>query len=191
MEWKQILAALISGGVLTAIIKGVFDLIKHRMSIKDAFPNAIKNINRVYARLNELKARVECDRVLIITTHNGGGIPRAGAPLYASVLYETYDKNVESIRDSWQNRRVDEVFIKVLAQLETEDCVEATVDEMDEGALKYALTGHSLNGTIIAKIKSTPESYYYLSCSFKNVKKINVEAKLSILDTVSKIKDIL
>src|SRR5690606_21561155 len=191
MEWKQILAALISGGVLTAIIKGVFDLIKHKMSIRDAFPNAIKNINRVYARLNELKARVECDRVLIITTHNGGGIPRAGAPLYASVLYETYDKNVESIRDSWQNRRVDEVFIKMLAQLETEDCVEATIDEMDDGALKYALTAHHLNGTILAKIKSTPENYYYLSCSFKNTKKINVEAKLSILDTVSKIKDIL
>lgn len=191
MDWKQLIAALISGGVLTAIIKGVFDLVKHKMSIRDAFPNAIKNINRVYSRLNELKSKVECDRVLIITTSNGGGIPRAGAPLYASVLYETYDKNVESIRDSWQARRVDESYISLLARLETHDVVDVPTELLEEGVLKYVLTAHNINGTMIAKIKSTPENYYYIMCSFKNAKHMKIEAKLSILDTITKISNIL
>jgi len=190
-EWGQILIALLTGGALTALIKGTIGIIKKRMELRSAFPEAIKKIKKIYSLMDELKAEVECDRVLIMSTKNGGGIPRPGAHLYASVLYETFDKKMEAVMPYWQQRQVDLAYVKVLSGLEEYGVIEIDTVDIDDGLLKDIYISHGVKKSIVAKIKSTSNHYYYLSCNFTSKNSANLQAKVKISDVAIRIRDII
>ncbi len=188
----EILIALVTGGALTALIKGIFDLVKSRMARSNAFNDAITEISKVYEVMDELKSKSSCDRVLILSTKNGGGVPVAGSNLYASVLFETYDKGLEPVKQSWQNRLIDEPYIKILSMLEKENLIVVDPKKMDEGLLKDIYIATGVSRSIIAKIKSTPQRYYYISCSYSDAATAEeLAVKVHTLDAVEKIRGIL
>jgi len=191
MDWGPIIVALLTGGALTALIKGMFDVIRARMDQATAFPDAIRKIKEIYSLMDDLKAEVECDRVLIMSTKNGGGIPRPGAHLYASVLYETFDKKLEAVMPYWQQRQVDLAYVKILSKVEEKNVVDIDTEDMDEGILKDIYLSNGIEKSIVAKIKAKPNYYYYISCNFTNSKKANLAAKVKILDVATRIKDII
>lgn len=191
MDWGPIIVALLTGGALTTLIKGTFDVIKSRMDKETVFPETIRKIKQIYSLMDDLKSEVGCDRVLIMSTKNGGGIPRPGAHLYASVLYETFDKKLEAVMPYWQHRQVDLAYVKILSKVEERNVVYIDTDDMDEGILKDIYLSNKIKSSIVAKIKATPNHYYYISCNFTNNKNANLVAKVKILDIATRIKDII
>lgn len=190
--YSEIIIALITGGVFTAIIKGIFDLVKSRSAKKNAFHNTINDLNFIYEELDALKSKASCDRVLVLSTKNGGGIPVPGASLYASILFETYDKSLASVKRSWQNRLIDESYVRILLRLEEEDIVTLDTKTMDDGLLKDIYTTSGVKKSVIAKIKATEKRYYYISCNFNDAKAAEeLAVKVHVLDAVEKIRGIL
>lgn len=191
--YTEIIVALLTGGVLTALVKGVFDLIKSRLVRKNAFQDTINDLNVIYEEMDALKSKTGCDRVLVIATKNGGGIPVPGASLYASVLFETYDKTLGSIKRSWQNRLIDEAYVKILLRLEEENIIVTEPENMDDGLLRDIYVTSGVKKSVIAKLKATDKRYYYISCSFVQDDGLaeEIAVKVHILDAVEKIRRIL
>lgn len=187
----EIIVALITGGAFTAIIKGIVTLIQARINRKDIFYKTISDLNSIYEELDELKAKSGCDRVLIISTQNGGGVPIPGAELYANILFETYDKSVEAIKSSWQNRLVDEAYVKMLLRLEKDETFIETTDNLEDGLLKDIYNASGVKKSVVAKIKSTDKKYYYIACTFNCNTQDEVATKVHVLDAIAKIRDIL
>ena len=189
--YGEIILALITGGALTALIKGSFDIVKAKMARKNAFYNTISDLNTIYEEMDELKSKAKCDRVLVITTTNGGGIPVPGANLYASILFETYDKSLGTIKGSWQNRLIDEGYVKTLLSLEEHGLIVVETEKMADGILKDVYMTSGIVKSVIAKIKSTDKRYYYISCNFKEDVSDEVAIKVHVLDAVEKIRAVL
>lgn len=190
IHWDQIIIALLTGGALSALINAGASIIKKKMEMRRPFEKAIKNINLIYHELSDLKNKIGCDRVIIYTTKNGGGIPRPGAHLYISILFETYNKPLYSIEEFWQDRIVDKGHINILSDLDEKQIITIKAKDMEEGILKNSFIAQNVKYSCKAKIKSTSENYFYLSCHFTTPMN-EIQTKAYVLDTVSKIKHIL
>jgi hypothetical protein len=189
--YKEVFLALITGGALTALIKGLFDVVRAKIANKHSFKNTIRGLNTIYSELDELKSNTKCDRVLILTAHNGGGKPRVGASIYVSALFETYDAGVRSIKESWQGRAVDSEYAKMLSVVEEDNIVVIHTEDLSPGILKDIYLTDKIKSSVVAKIKMTPDMYYYISCNFKSKIKDETAARVYVLDSISVIKDIL
>lgn len=189
----ELLIAFIGGGALAAIIKGVFDVVKIRLEQRRAFPETIKKMRKIYTLMDNLKADVGCDRVLILSAKNGGGIPRPGGHLYVSVLFETFDSDFVSVAEWWQNRRVDEQYVNMLCGLEEdkEGIIKLTTDKMKKSMLKDTYETEGVEASVVAKIKETGDRYYFISCNFKDGRKIDLPTRVSVANHVAKIKELL
>lgn len=186
----EVLIAFASGGALAAFIRGAFDIIKARMETKRAFPATIKKMNSIYTLMNELKSEIKSDRILILAAKNGGGVPRPGAHLYMSVLFEVFDSNFTSVSEYWQSRLVDEQYVKVLGQLEEKEIVVLETQGMESGILKETYEAQKIDGSILAKVKEADNNYYFISCSFKKLD-ANVKNKVAVANYIQKIRELI
>ena len=187
----ELLMSFVAGGALAAAIKGIFEILKLRMEHKQAFPKTIEKMNAIYGLMDELKSSVNCDRVLICSTKNGGGIPRPGAHLYVSVLFETYNSNFVSLSEWWQNRQVDEQYVKMLSGLEDKGIIVLETGKMKKSMLKETYEAQEIQASILGKIKETGDNYYFICCDFKESYKINVPARVHLANYAQRIRDLI
>lgn len=187
----ELLIAFVGGGALTAIINAIAGHLTQRSKDKKTFPDTIRSMRRIYSLLDELKAEVECNRVLICSVSNGGGIPRAGANLYLSALYETYDSNFLSISEWWQNRKIDESYTKLLAEVEDGNRSIFPTYELQDGILKDICDSQDIASSVIMKIKESDNKYYFIACNFKDGERANQLAVLHTANYVEKIRELI
>jgi len=187
----ELLVAFISGGALTALIKGLFDVIKIRQSQKKLFPDAFKKMNEIYGLMNKLKSEINCERVLIIKAKNGGGLPKPGTPLFVSVLYEVYDSDFVSSAEWWQSRQVDESYIGMLMRVEEEEQIAVVTNELKSGILKDLYEAQEVEGSMVSKIVEKDNRYYIVSCNFKDKNKMNLAAKVHLSNYTQKLKELI
>src|SRR5690606_7289787 len=94
--WEVIAAVVLAiGSVLAAAVKGALD------RRKDTSARAITEHAGVYDVLTDLRDATDAARVVIVKTHNGGGLPSAKNALYSSALYEVNSDRAGRIKHRW------------------------------------------------------------------------------------------
>lgn len=187
----ELIMAFVGGGALAALIKGTFDVISASIQRRRAFPDTIRKMSKIYGLMDELKSTIGCDRVLICFMKNGGGIPRPGAELNVSVLFESYDSNFVSISEWWQNRRVDQQYIKTMSELEEKNVIVLHTEEMQGCLLKDTYYAQEIEASVIGKLKEAQNRYYYMSCNFKDEGKIDDSTRVHVANYIQRIKGLI
>ena len=90
-------------------------------------------------------------RGLMMKTENGGGKPRLGTHLYASVLYEGYKHPLNSVKNDYQRILVDDIYVKMLSDIGPSTSNKLIVSRMKDGILKkiYQIMMINLTNPII------------------------------------------
>lgn len=161
-DFWSVIIQLITGGSLVALLRAGIQIIS---TLKEKGPaNVFKNISQVYDELSGLKRVLNCDRVHISYTSNGGGVPSPGVQLYTTTLYEVYSDELVPLRERIQNLRIDESYSKMLVQLVAYDSWESKVAKMEKGFFKDICASSHVSFVKEYKIMVTKSKFFYLTC---------------------------
>ena len=133
----ELIIAFITGVVSPVIVL----LVKSRLDKKnkpDMVEEALRVSELVTNKIEEIREGAKADRVWITQFHNGGHFYPTGKSITKfSVMYETVNTGVSSIKNNYQNIPV-HLFSKSMNQLVTSETIEVA-DYKDETIATYGL----------------------------------------------------
>jgi len=162
---------LIGGGGIIGILIGAWALYakitEHiRRRREHSFTTVLPKIHEVYTVLNNIKREVGAHRVMILSSEDGGGVPRVGCQLYTSVVYETFDAPLRALRARWQRQPLDEQYIKLLTDIVVNGESTFVPSMAEEGILKDLHDAQKLVASRYYRLIDREKEVLYLSCSF-------------------------
>lgn len=169
LEW------LVTGGVVAAlvgaIIKAMVDLYKWSRRNQKLFSKQFRRRVRIYEAMNRILQQTNAKRVLILKTENGGGIPRLGSRIYASIIYEDFEAPFKSVINKYGPRfPLDQEYIKVLQHIATAEDgrIVLNTEEMTYGILKTIYEEEGVAFSEIFYLNQSRTAFYYINIATDN-----------------------
>ena len=159
---------------------------------KSRFSAVLNGMHSIYDELHILNQKVGCTRSLILKTENGGGVPRLGASLFSSVLYEALSGKGASLRKGWQQERLDEEYVKMLIAVMANGQVHLKTEEMPECRLKTLYEANGVNEAMVflIAVEETRLIYLSLNCCKKETKEMTPTQEEAMRAGVNRLKQI-
>lgn len=191
---KEILTVLLSGGVVVALIQVWKAYLERRWKKDDEKENIGINLMRIadaYDLMNRLIDSSSVKRVLILKAENGGGIPRIGSDLHASVVMEETRPPFKPVKDKYQRIGLDHEYLKMLVNVYSNKCVKIKVDELPNSLLKNIYLSEGVKYAEIHHLFDTKSTFYYCSLATNEDNDLSSSKdNLEIILTIDKIKEI-
>lgn len=171
MNWKEVVFGTFGLGVLGLM----WQVIRYWLGIKskrerqaDRFHDVISKVAEVYDIIHEFIHQSSASRCAILKLTNGGGMPKLGAHLQTSVIYESYIGNTPSLKRRIQGFVVDESYIRMMQVVVTEGSYHQYTAEMDEGFYKDLLLSGHMEFTKVIHLVTHPKYLLYMTVEFEN-----------------------
>ena len=178
---KALIDFLFSAPVLRFFGKLISRLFKRE---RNRFTQALVRIGRVHSDLVEFAQRHGAMRIVLLKAHNGGGLPKLGSPLYATVVFEHVDGvDVEPVLDNWQKRQVDYHYVETLCEL-VQNKVMIVSPESVKGLLRTIYISASVGSSLLCHVGEIDENYYYISCNFAHDVEMTPQLRGEALDLI-------
>lgn len=159
--------ALLSSGSAAAVLQIVRELLKRRASKQ--YDRGYGNIRRVFQLLQSALPELHANRVMILKSENGGGIPAPGATVTSSVINEVFDPPVTSIFEDWQSVPLDDEYSRVLAEVNAQGHASAVASELKATSmLRDLLVAGNTSHMYVWRICATPSALLYLSIHYSS-----------------------
>lgn len=184
-----IIGAFLGGGAFKSLIDYIIAKKKNREN--NSFSRLFSDIHQIYKILNTVMRETFSNRVLIISSENGGGIPSVDSDLNSSVKYEVYDYPFHSIKEQWQRQRLSGEHLLILREMYIRGKVEVHVDDLSEGSLKDVLKTNEVHHIKLFLITATDKRLYYISLHYDGNRKsydIKPEERNSVRSSINKLK---
>lgn len=196
MDWQSILIALIGSGVLSTILVTSKDVWmawfqKKKKSDNEKAKLYLQNRLNIYDILNKVRAKVKSPRALILFTENSGGLPTLGSQLYVSIIYESTDSEMESIKDDIQHLLTDEAYDNMLSTLVEQGEFGSNTKDLECGMLKSYYESSDVAQTYIVPILQTETKFYYMSVSWTDESVNPSNLKIHIKSAANNIRQLL
>lgn len=153
----------VSLAVAGGVVKGSIELWKWHKIRKIAFSRQFERRAEVYEIMNKILQETHAKRILVLKTTNGGGRPKSGSHIYASVLYEDFNPPFHSVVDMYQRIRVDKDYVKMLQHISHEGRRNLLISDMPPSLLRsiYMREGVALSQVYYLSENNT--SFFYCS----------------------------
>ena len=186
--WQIIVALGFPGAIGSWLLK---DKIIPFFNTKKAFQILFERRMGIYDLIGEIRREVKSPRVLILYTENGGGIPNAASKLYVSILYESIDSDVKSIKRKVQKYDIDEAYHRMLSSLLKDGEYSRSTKELEHGMLKsfYHLDG--ITRTFIVPLVTSDKKFFFMSVAWREEPENLEDAIITIKPIANNIKNIL
>jgi len=198
-----ILNSILTGGVAVALISLVSQLLMWYIKDRDKLDKGVILVGIVNNQIFENKIEVQriidrvlnnssADSFLIWKTENGGGKPRLGSHLYASVIYESIKVPMTNVMVDYQRLLVDDIYVKMLSDIGPGTPNKLTVNKMKGGILKNIYTVEEIVYSEVHYIGETSSAFFYLSVASTKEDNTFDEPldRVEIEISISKIRDI-
>jgi hypothetical protein len=195
-----ILDTILTGGVGVAILSLIGQVLiwylnssKINLNLNTAKKvNNLENLLEIQGILNRVIDDTCIQRVLVMKTENGGGKPRLGAHLYASILYEAFKAPLSSSKTDYQRILVDDIYVKMLSDIGPTTHNNLSVSKMKEGLLKRIYLRDGVKYSEVYYLMETDDSFIYMTFSTTddNEKFEDPNDRVEIDIAVSKIRNI-
>lgn len=184
------------GSLTTVALKYYLDNKKKIKADKEKhrFVNIIPAMSELYTILQEVIVNSEADRVMILKTENNGGRPRFGCQLFSSVLYEIITSNLESKKNSWQRRPLDQEYTELLTNMmsHSELYYEFVLNDlMDASLLKDIYERDGVNRSVIQVLAEREKTLVYIALNWKSDKMLSATQREAIRTGVLKLQNLL
>lgn len=123
----------------------------------------VGDLARLHRRMDQLRDRTAVQRILILKSHNGDGIPKMGYQIKVTALYESYETPFKNVVNDYQDLRVDGDYIKMLTDVRTYGYVAFWTHEMSHCLLKSIYESEGVTWSYIFSIGTDKRNWYYCS----------------------------
>lgn len=168
---QQVLVALFgAGGGGAAAVKLFGDFARKRRSRN--MDTGLGDIRQIYEELQTLLGDVSADRILVIKSENGGGLPRPGCVVKSSVVHEVFTKELPSIHETWQRVPLDQQYSEILSILSTGQWVWRSTASLQSPSVLLDLVESDVRRMAFARICGTNNALWYIALHFKTAEEI-------------------
>lgn len=165
--WLQIAAGLMSSGSLAVLVQLARSGLKRRAAKQ--YDRGYGNIRKIYQLLQGTMPDLKANRLMVLKSENGGGIPVPGAHVTSSVINEVVDPPARSVFEAWQQVPLDQDYSRMVADLSTNGNASATVVELREAStLRDLLVTADSTHVFCWRICATPNALLYLSIHYSS-----------------------
>jgi len=169
----EIFDNLLTGGVGAALVVLLGNIMLWYLSNKksevlELTSNDFEDIPDFQETIDRVLTDTGVQRVLMMKTENGGGKPRLGTHLYASVLYEGYKHPLNSVKNDYQRILVDDIYVKMLSDIGPSTSNKLIVSRMKDGILKKIYQRETIIYSEVHYIGETDDAFFYISFSTTN-----------------------
>lgn len=157
---------------------------------------AIIDASEVYDELNHLGSVLDTDRIAIIYTSNGGGIPSASTPLHLTFLYEIVRGTTAApLRPLVTNLPIDLSLVTILkSTLADGYWMAEDADNLPNGFIRDILVASNEHQCHIYQLKVTKSKYYLLFVAWSkdpNNQHSDEEINLFVQTSLAKLSSLL
>lgn len=184
MHLLELLATLLGGGALTILARWGYDIWRTR----HGFVSLLSSIDAVNESLKAIVDSTGASRALIVTGHNGGGVPRLGNHVNTSILYELTAKDEHAMKPGWQNIEVDRAQAQYLIDVFTKYESTITTDSLPVCNLHDAYVANDVDMAKLYFISQSKEQWYYLVVHYKSNDELTAVSRDVIREEVAKLK---
>lgn len=166
--WLQIALAVVGSGSLAAIVHLIRDLLRRRAG--RLYERGYGDISAIYQHIQALLSTTEANRVLVLKSENGGGIPRPGCIVKSSILYEVCDSPAIPVVQAWQLVALDQDYSAILSKVVSEGRAVIRLDDLHKGAMTHQLMkASSATHSYVFRVAATPHALLYLAVQYSNL----------------------
>ena len=170
---EDIFDNLLTGGVGAALVVLFGNIIlwylgNKKSEVLELTSNDFEDISDFQETIDRVLTDTGVQRVLMMKTENGGGKPRLGTHLYASVLYEGYKHPLNSVKNDYQRILVDDIYVKMLSDIGPSTSNKLIVSRMKDGILKKIYQRETIIYSEVHYIGETDDAFFYISFSTTN-----------------------
>lgn len=152
----------------TAFVKLLVELVRSGIIRKPcAIERTVIAYSKIYPILNGMMHNAGADRIVLLKTTNGGGIPKPGCTLRSSVLAEVYGDDLDGISGSWQEQRVDGDYVMMLSRLIIAGATFMVSKELDhDSLLSMVYQADEIAFSKVMLVETLPEMMIYVSINY-------------------------
>lgn len=163
--WLQVAAALMSSGSFAVLVQLGRGVLKRRAAKQ--YDRGYGNIRKIYQLLQSSMPELRANRLMILKSENGGGIPAPGAHVTSSVINEVMDPPVCSVFEAWQKVPLDQHCSRMVAEVITNGSASAAmVDLREASTLRDLMVTAESSHVFYYRICATPNALLYLSIHY-------------------------
>jgi len=165
----DLLDSLLTGGVGVALIGLLGNIIlwylnsNKRQKTTQTISSDFINVSEFQEAIDRVLSDTGVQRILLMKTEDGGGKPRLGTHLYASVLYEGYKHPLNSVKNDYQRLLVDDIYVKMLSDIGPTTSNKLLVSRMKDGILKKIYQRETIVYSEVHYIGETDDAFFYIS----------------------------
>lgn len=165
----DLLDSLLTGGVGVALIGLLGNIILWYLNSNktqkstQAVSSDFINVSVFQEAIDRVLSDTGVERILLMKTEDGGGKPRLGTHLYASVLYEGYKHPLNSVKNDYQRLLVDDIYVKMLSDIGPSTSNKLLVSRMKDGILKKIYQRETIVYSEVHYIGETDDAFFYIS----------------------------
>lgn len=178
MEFSEIFNWLTKGGGLVAIglgIKYVVEQINAHIKRRDERKNKdamiLEKIKKVfndtrdmYAVMNEITRNTPYKRVSILRLNNGGMDITPLSKMYLSVLHESYDSPLNSVKEDYNDLLIDYDYLQILVKCFNSKKHQFKTQNLNPSMIKSQYIEEGvMAGKILFLTKNSKSQYFFLS----------------------------
>lgn len=190
MEVAQWATTILLTGVVSVLS---YDRFRKWKEGQHHFSEQFISRSKIYAVIHNVTRKTSCKRFLILKTANGGGRPKIGARIYATVLYEDCYAPFASVAETYVKVFVDKMYIEMLRKIALDGFVSFDVATMKPGLLKDMYDAEGVMFSQVFYLTETDSAFYYCSVATDETGVMNMTSKkeqLMIKLNIEKLRNI-
>ena len=162
----QIIVVVLSSTGIWSTIRWFFDRRDRKRQHKIA--DRYRSIAETYSIMMALQVDTTADRVVLLKSENGGGIPRPGVQVKSSVIAEVENRSIEKVANKWFNVPIDSDYANILATVSSQGVHVVKKEALSEGsALRDIYEADGVTWSLVYRLGMCDEYMLYLSMNFR------------------------
>jgi hypothetical protein len=160
-SWWQLIMTLLSVmGTVFGLVKAAQSGIRKRVSRK--WDQSYKDIQEVYTIIQELLSKSPANRVLVIKSENGGGIPTPDGVVTNSVIHEVWDPDTDAIQKNWTGIKLDRYYSEVVTKVSTDGVTDVAIKDLERSKFQDLLKACECSNARFIRICATRSALLYM-----------------------------
>lgn len=121
----------------------------------------IGNLAWQQRKMDQLREKTNIQRILILKSHNGSGVPRPGYNIKVTALYESYEAPFKNVVEDYKNLTVDGKYILMLEDVKLYGYTAFFTANMEECLLKRIYEQEGVLWSYVFYIGRDLNNWYY------------------------------
>lgn len=133
---------------------------------------AIKGIKEMDTLLEVHRLRMKADRIDLLYSSNGGGIPRVGEKIFTNLINEAISDRQVAYVGKWDNQLADKGYTEILDKMHERRVVHyEDITILPQSMIRSASMSTGVKSFVFARVKSRRNKYYFMAVSWNDTKK--------------------